>query len=394
MLDESGFQKVDQPEAADILIMNTCGCLETLQEKARQAIQKGVGLNAKQESKQAKKIIVAGCYPLIDKGNNLAELGIEFFPPGEVEELKKILGLSEQKTASPEIHSLYSDDLNNQPGFVTKPVKFYQQLKKIENKIGLRSPKLHTFFKSIMMTSEFHYVVVGKGCMGNCTFCGIKLAIGNPASRPLNEIINNIRKGIVNGKKDIWLVSDDVGCWGQDLGSNSAELLKQILLIPSPMNLVINYFEPEMLLEQKARLLNIFRDPRLIQICLPLQTGSQALLKKMGRHYDIAEVLETILEIRKLNPLLVIKTQYIVSFPTETWREFFLTLWSMRFFDGVGVNVYARLKYTPAYRLKPNPQWVDRTRGVIAKAFATLIHLRFVARCMFQWQKGIVRESE
>ncbi len=366
-------------EGADLIILNTCGCLNSLQEKAKQAISRSV--DSRKDKNQ--KIIVAGCYPLIDKGNNLKELEVNFFPPGDIDEFSRLLDLKAGKEM--ESNSLTEIDLVSQPAFVTKPHVWFKRLSKLEELINVQFLKLHNFMKAIMMSSQFHYVTVGKGCLGNCTFCGIKLAIGGPVSRPLHEIINGIRVGILNGKKDIWLVSDDIGCWGHDINKNSADLLEEILLIPSEMNLVLNYFEPEMFVKYYDRLKVSLSDRRIIQICLPLQTGSQRLLKRMGRSYDIADVLKKVDEIRKINPRLVIKTQYITAFPGETWRDIIKTFWSMRKFDGIGVNTYARVKYTPAYRLKPLSDKEASIRRNICDLFVKIFHFRFVLNSLTQY---------
>lgn len=383
VLESSGYKGTQTPEEADLLIYNTCGCLETLQEKAKSAIHKGSLIRGEQKDVQ---IIAAGCYPLIDKGNNLKEMNIDFFPPGDTAALKGLLNSTDKSPTVPST-TLFKEDLDKQPSFVNQPNHLFSKLTKIENKLGLSFPRLHNFFKAIMMGPHFHYVSVGQGCLGNCTFCGIKLAIGNPKSRPLHEIINNIRRGFLNGKKDIWLVSDDVGSWGHDFNQASAQLIREILLIPSELTYTINYFEPEMFLNQKEELTTLFTDPRIIQICLPIQTGSQKLLRRMGRHYDIAETIRHVKKLRKGNPQLIIKTQYIICFPGETWKDFLLTLLSMRHFDGIGVNTYARLKYTPAYKLKALPKHTIKSRELITKVVVGFYHLRFVLKGLFRFKK-------
>lgn len=381
VLDDNGFLGVETLDEADVVVLNTCGCLQTLQDKAKSAINNAVS----KQLQNNKKIIVAGCYPLIDKDNNLAEQKIETFPPGEIAEFKKILKIEDGVVSKEqESNNLFANDLNKQPKFVTKPSSYFKLLNRLEKLIGYKIQPLHNFFKSIMMSSEYHYVILGKGCNGNCTFCGIKLAIGNPVSRSMNEIVNNVRKGIVNGKTDVWLVADDVGCWGEDIGSNSALLLKEILLIPSPMKLVINYYEPEMFLKYFEQLKDSLGDPRIIQICIPLQTGSQSLLRKMGRHYNIKEVLTKIKEIKKANPQLIVKSQYITTFPGETWTDFFHTVLSMRAFDGIGVNSYARLKFTAAYNLMPHSKAMEKLRKRLSTMTVTLYHLSFLIKSCFR----------
>lgn len=389
VLSEQGLSETSDALQADIELINTCGCLETLQKNAKDAISKSHDRSTVAQTQ--KKVVVAGCYPYADKGNNLKEMGIDFFPPGESDALLDLLGLKASVDSTESSH-LDPEDYYEQPGFVTSPGKAFKRFVRFETFIGLKFLRIHNFLKCIMMSDEFHYVVVGKGCLGNCTFCAIKLAIGNPTSRPINQIVNNVRKGLLEGKPNIWLVSDDVGCWGHDINDNSSHLLREVLAIPLDMNLVLNYFEPEMFLKFKDQLLGPLSDRRVVQICIPVQTGSQALLRKMGRHYDLKSVFKSIKELRKRNPDLIMKSQYIVGFPGESWSDFFKTILSMWKFDGVGVNSYARLKYTPAYKLKPLPNWKILVRKRLAKIVAAVIHVTFLVSSLLRVQRYLGHE--
>jgi tRNA A37 methylthiotransferase MiaB len=85
-------------------------------------------------------------------------------------------------------------------------------------------------------------------------------------------------------------------------------------------------------------------------------------------------------DLRRTCPNLIIKTQLIVGFPGETWNDFFKTLSLMAHFDGIGVNGYARLKFTPAYNLKPLAESTVRIREKIAGIVAGFFHILFIIK--------------
>lgn len=363
ILGDAGFELTDEKSSADVVVFNTCGCLETFHDMAKNAV-------ATTNVESHENVIVAGCYPFIDKENNLKEQNCKIVAPGDYDQFQRTLGLVTKDISTDS--EFNSSDYAVQPSFVSLPSKIFSKI----SSNRFISLKVKRLFKSLMMTTDYSYVTVGSGCSGKCTFCGIKNAIGNPKSESLGKIIKDFSQLLDEGKKDIWLSSDDVGSWGTDIGSHPDVLLKNLLNDHRHFNLVVNYFEPEMYLKRKNQLIHLFKDKRLEQLCIPLQTGSQALLKRMGRHYDINEVCSEIKKIRRENPNVILKSQYIVGFPGETWSDFLKTIWSFRFYDGVGVNAYARLKFTAAYNLKPLSPVIVKVRTVIAKLVSYTLFLR------------------
>lgn len=355
---QNGAQSVDRMNDADIIVFNSCGCLETLQQKVRDSVDDAIKL-------KDKEIIVAGCYPEIDKGNNLEELNVKTFPPGDIDALSKLVQINQESETFEKTHDLEDSDYNGQPLSIKLPSMVAEKFLSFESILSFKIYPFHNLFNALMMSNKFHYVEIGRGCMGNCTFCGIKHAIGNPKSREIDEIVEEVEIGLKSGKENVWLVSDDIGCWGMDIGKTSPELLKSILSKQNNMTLVLNYFEPEMFLKYFDEMKEILLDKRIVQICIPLQTGSQKVLKRMGRKYDIEEVIKKIEMIKRQNPELVFKSQIIVGFPGETWIDFFKTCLAIMKYDAVGVNKYARLKYTPAYKLKPLSNFTINLRNML-----------------------------
>ena len=360
-----GYVEKEQHEGADIVVFNTCGCLNLLQQRAKSSAY-SVDINSHD------KVIIAGCYPLIDESNTLLKDGYALVGPGDFQEFSKNIGAKEgQKSESLQINTT---DFYEQPSFVSRPARLSKKIAFFLKRDSFR----YNFVKSIMMNSEFFYLTVGSGCSGHCTFCGIKKAIGGPKSKALQEIISIFKNAQnTNVSKDVWLVSDDLGSWGLDLERNAFELLSELLNVAdSEHRFVLNYVEPDMFLKLGREFEELFVDKRIMQLCLPTQTGSQAVLRRMGRHYDLYEVQLLVKRLKKMNSRLVIKSQVIVGFPGESWKDFFYTLIYIRQFDGVGVNSYAKIKGTAATKLKDLSPLTIKTRALMAKSLALLIQLR------------------
>lgn len=362
MFIRNNYIETKNKSSADYIVYNTCGCLNILQQKANNAIYSYRPIEEQQ-------VIVAGCLPKIDKKNRYEEDGFKIVHSREYDVFKQIINDSD--SLNEDIEKIDIKDYQSQPMLVKGPNKLLFLARKI-----FKSRKVNYFFKSIMMTTDFHYVTIGSGCSGKCTFCGIKKAIGEPQSNYKNQILNSFYRGIEMKKKDFWLVSDDIGSWGKDFNESINGLLCEILKFKEDFHLVLNYFEPDMFLAAGEKIYKTIADDRIIQICLPLQTGSQKVLKRMGRHYNIEKVLEATKKIRKVNKNIIIKSQFIVGFPGESLKDFLKTLFVMRYFDGCGVNAYSALNDTPAAKLKDLSKFTIAVRVMIAKTVSSILQLR------------------
>lgn len=190
------------------------------------------------------------------------------------------------------------------------------------------------------------------GCACKCTYCAIKFAIGNIKSRPIDEIIKEVKSGIKQGYKSILLEGDSLGGYGLDIKTNLGELLEKIIenventdvqiSVPdvSPRYLDICY-------KQIIRLANL---KKLFNFYIPIQSGSQELLNAMKRGYDIENAKEYILKIKEASPELKFGTSVIVGFPGETLADFEKTISVCRElkFDYIYCHSYSERKGTEA----------------------------------------------
>ena len=147
--------------------------------------------------------------------------------------------------------------------------------------------------------------------------------------------MHEFQKGIDMGYRKFWLLGDDIGCYGIDNKETITELLTSILEIPVEFELVINYFEPYFLVKHESELFNIFSDPRIVNINIPIQSGNDLIIERMGREYKASDVRRILALLKKANPKLAIKTNIIVGFPGESFRQYLHSIISVFWFDAI-----------------------------------------------------------
>jgi threonylcarbamoyladenosine tRNA methylthiotransferase CDKAL1 len=326
----SGMKNTSDPSEADVLVINTCGYTTEREIYSTNMIEK--------YSKEYpnKKIVVGGCLTKINPEKISTVYNGPTFLPGDVKQLNEILGISPDQEIVSHANFFDSQDftyLSPTHLLALKMRPYYYRFEELFS--GKKLQPLHNVLKTAIVNNDFFSVTVSQGCLGKCTFCAIKTAKGEVKSRGISDIINDFKKGLSLGHKNFWLVGDDIGCYGYDLGLDFSDLLERILKIDADFNLVINYFEPYWFVRLFDKMKHQLKDKRILNINFPLQSGSFRIVRNMGREYDPKLVLEKIKVIKKENPELVIKTNIIVGFPGEKWMDFFRSMKSIFAFDAV-----------------------------------------------------------
>lgn len=187
-------------------------------------------------------------------------------------------------------------------------------------------------------------VTIIEGCNKNCTFCIVPQTRGPERSRPMADILREVRHLLDYGFQEIELLGQTVNHWREPGGEwDFADLLDQIARMPGVERLrfITSYprdFTPRMV-EQVGRHANICP-----YLHLPVQSGSDSVLRRMGRGYTQSEYLDLVIQLRRSRPDLALSTDLIVGFPGETEEDFQLTLDLMR---EVRFSVVFAFKYSP-----------------------------------------------
>ena len=281
---EQGLSQVNINEDADIFILNTCSVTENADRKAQKFIKK---LNIKYPES---KIVVTGCY---------AEL-----KPTEISKIKgvsKVIGLND-KFNTEEYYNLISENI------ITK------------------SPTTVNDFQISYSLSERvrAFIKIQDGCDYICSYCTIPKARGKSRSGKIIEIINVIKDLVNNGIKEIILSGINIGDFGKGNNENLLDLLKEIELVKDLDRYRISSIEPNLLSDDIVDFLSKSKKA-LPHLHIPLQSGSEKVLKNMRRRYTAKDYKILINKLNKIIPNICIGVDIIVGYPTESKEDFLET---------------------------------------------------------------------
>jgi len=352
---------VFDPEAADVIILITCGATNFGAEKAYKDIKYFKKFNA--------ELIVAGCVPKI-----------------EPEELKKnwngaIFSTRDLEDTPKKIDELFPgngikfEDIEDQniPWFTIDKSRPTQAIKNqiMKNKTTARiyGGVINHIFTNIFGDSYMHFgyliekvpgdyyctLRVSWGCSKKCTYCAIGQAIGKFKSKSLELCVKELEKCVEGGYKNIFLNSDDMGAYGTDINSTFPQLLSEMTKIPEDCNIKINALNPAWLVKYVDEISEILRGKKISSILSSIQSGNNRILKLMHRYSDRDRMIESFKKLKKAYPKLKISTQIIAGFPSETEEEFKETL-QFIIESGIDMGMIYQMSLrpnTPAININP-----------------------------------------
>lgn len=190
---------------------------------------------------------------------------------------------------------------------------------------------------------SFFFIKASTGCLGNCTYCAVRLSRGTTRSKPIEKIVIDFRKGIEKGFKLFYLLGTDLGAYGQDLGYNLADLLKEIVKEIGDYKVGIRNINPYYLKQMLPDLCESFKSGKIFHITCAVESGSNRILGLMGRKYTTEEFKECIGKIKREFPEILIRTQIMVGFPTETDDDFYE---SIKLVDDIPVDFVEVYKFS------------------------------------------------
>lgn len=281
ILKENGYQIVDFDSKADIYIINTCTVTNTSDKKSEKMIKR-----ARKQNKDA-IIIAMGCHAQI-KGDNIdADIII-----GNKDK-SKIISLIEE----------YQENKN--------------KIKRIYN---LDNVSFEDMYISSFNSHTRAFVKIQDGCDAFCSYCIIPYARGPIRSKDPKTVIKEITSLVENGYKEIILTGIHTGKYGKDINYTFEQLLKEIIKIKNLYRIRISSIEINELTDP---ILNLIKDNQVIakHLHIPLQSGSDKILKLMDRKYDLKFYKDRIEKIRKMIKDISITTDLIVGFPNENEKD-------------------------------------------------------------------------
>ncbi len=289
LLKQTGFEIVESAEAADLNIIFTCIVKNPTEQRMVRMIQ--------ELTKPGKPLIVAGCMPktshrTIEKINPSASL----VGPDSIEHIVDVA----------------CGALNG---------------KKIIFVSDERKPKLG--LPRIRKNKTVGIVPISIGCLSQCSYCAVKFARGRLQSYPIEKIVEEVGKLVKESCAEIWLTSQDNGCYGFDTETNLAALLKKVCLVDSKFKIRVGMMNPAYVKNEKLLngLVEAYKNEKVMKFLhLPVQSGSDRILRLMKRGYTVAEFEKIVERFRKEIPDLFLSTDIIIGFPGETEKDFQATI--------------------------------------------------------------------
>ena len=211
-----------------------------------------------------------------------------------------------------------------------------------------------------------------------------------------DEILAELLAHAHAGTPEIQITAQDVSCWGRDIGKSLPFLLKRIENLPGRFMIRVGMMNPATIKGILDDLIEAFTSDRIFKfIHIPVQSGSDGILDRMGRGYTVADFEEIITAFRKQYPDITLATDMIVGFPGETREDFSKSLELIERVRPSKVNItrYSRRPFTPLFTVKDCPDWVKKDRSRMMNILAEKVYTSINAGCLEKQVPFLVTET-
>ncbi|MBO5504948.1 MAG: 30S ribosomal protein S12 methylthiotransferase RimO [Clostridia bacterium] len=320
IINEKGWEIMENEEDADVMVVNTCAFIESA---IRESLDCIFELISQKKKDSHKKLIVTGCMAQRYKEDILSE----------IPEVDAVVGTNDFHKIAEVIENLCEE----------KVVLCDGEEINIE---GL--PRMVT------TPSYTAYIKIADGCDNKCTYCAIPSIRGKYRSRKIEDIVAEAEKLAEDGAKELIVIAQDTTRYGMDIYGEYklSELLRELCKIEKLKWVRVHYCYPELVNEELVR---TFKEEE--KICnyfdIPIQHSSDKILKRMGRRTNHEQLVKMLELIRTEIPDAIIRTSLITGFPGETEEDFEDLLEFVKYakFDRLGVFAYSQEEGTPAAKL-------------------------------------------
>ena len=287
-LAEAGYELVGSVSAADLVIYNTCAVKGPTENRMIE-ILKRVPAN--------KKVIVAGCLPLINFDRVYKEVRFDGVVgpaagDGIVEVVKRVL--NDERVVA------------------------------LEGAVDAK-PSLH--LPRLQLNPMISIIPINYGCLGSCAYCCVVFARGHLRSYSVQEIVEKVKKDLSIGVREFWLTSQDTACYGRDVDTSLAELINAVSNVEGDFRVRVGMMTPNMALDILEDLVEAFKSEKIFKfIHLPVQSGDNQVLRRMRRFYSVEGFKKIVRTFQAIFPDITLATDVICGFPSETEEVFGKTL--------------------------------------------------------------------
>jgi tRNA A37 methylthiotransferase MiaB len=344
---EHNFQPVSNPQKADLIFVYTCGGFNNYEERSIATIEKSL------ENKSA-KVIVTGCLPKINPKRLDGYKNVIMISPEDLGKLDSLMQADFSHSGCGDcsvvegIHDLFDgglvDKIKRRFGFIKRHFKFngeflYFCANCLYKKIFSHRENDASFS---LFSSDCFRLEIARGCLGNCSYCAIKLAMPKFNSHPEQQIVEKFKSGLKENYRHFALIAGDIGCYGLDINTDLPSLLTKLFAVDGDYKILLVDLNALWFVRYYSELLLILKanSNKVARIIIPIQSGSNRILKLMKRHYEIEDVKKCIRNLQQNIPGMLIDTHVMVGFPGETDEDFRKSLNLVREVKFFSVEIY------------------------------------------------------
>ncbi len=362
-LEDVGHVLVNDPDGSDLVIVNTCGFIESSKKESIDTIFEMVRRKEDEESPVA-VVAVTGC--LAERyREELADL---------VPEADVVIGIGENDR----ITSIIDNALQGE-----RIVRF-----------GKKEDLPIDGGRILSTPGHYAYLKIAEGCSNHCTYCAIPSIRGRFRSRNPDSIVSEAGELVQNGVKELILVAQDTTVYGRDLAKESSlsELLERLAKLDGLWKIRILYAYPDNITDELID--TIAKEPKVAKyLDIPFQHADGDVLRRMGRFGDQETLLSLVHKLRNAVPGIVLRSSFIAGFPGESEEQFhtLLSFLGEARIDRAGCFAYSKEEGTPASRLKGqvpektklerSDAFMERQTSILAEKQKAMVGRTFEAVC-------------
>ncbi len=323
MLAQKGYTFTDDEEEAEVVVVNTCCFINDAKEESINTL---LEMAERKKSGQVKALVAAGC---------LAQRYQKEIQE-EIEEVDAVIGTAAIDRIAETVEEVLAGRGTN-------------RILPLDGELAGNRKRL------ITTGGHYAYLKIAEGCDKHCTYCIIPQVRGHYRSVPMEQLVEEARKLAEGGVKELILVAQETTLYGKDLYGEKKlpELLRRLCAVPQLYWIRILYCYPEELTEELIQVIKAEK-----KIChyldIPIQHGSDRILRRMGRKTDSGEIRRMVSRLRQEIPDICLRTTFITGFPGETEEDFeaLLDFTEEMEFDRLGVFPYSQEEDTPAAEME------------------------------------------
>jgi threonylcarbamoyladenosine tRNA methylthiotransferase CDKAL1 len=287
-LANAGHSLVGSMSAADAIVWNTCAVKGPTENRMVEALKR---------VPPSKKLIVAGCLPLINFERLIREVRFD-----------GVVGPAAGDS-------------------IVDVVKCVAEGQKVVALQGSEASMPSLELPRARLSQVISIIPISYGCLGSCAYCCVVFARGALRSHSVDEIVKRAKNDVESGVRELWLTSQDTACYGKDRGTSLPELLRALCEIGGDFMIRVGMMTPNAAMSILDELVDAFSDDHVFKfVHLPVQSGDDAVLRRMRRLYSVADFKKIVKRFRDSFSAMTLSTDVICGFPGESREAFAATL--------------------------------------------------------------------